>query len=258
MACRDPKPAADETPEGGKTVRQQSGVTTTRETVDVDGTPRRYLLSVPKTYDAKRSYPLIVALHGDGGNAEGFAHDSQLAASSGQDAILAFTDQSLDLFTPYDDNIDQKLVEAIIGEVKHEWTIDPSKIWGFGYSKGGYQLNEIACRKPGLLTAMAIHAGGAPQERDGDDNVDCPRAIGIATFVMHGADDDVGGGEFGARYWARRANCADTRSPSSPAICEQYNGCDARKPVVFCVVPHQSHALYSKAAADTWTWFKTL
>ena len=38
----------------------------TPETVDVDGTARQYVLAVPKTYSADRTYPLIVALHGEG------------------------------------------------------------------------------------------------------------------------------------------------------------------------------------------------
>lgn len=237
----------------------ESKMNTTTETIDVDGAPRTYVLSVPKTYDAARSYPLILALHGDGGTAAGFVAFAKLEASTGDEAIVAYPEGSVDLFTPYDQNRDQRLIEVMILALKERFSIDASKIWGFGYSKGGYQLNEIACKKPGLLSAMAIHAGGAPQTRDGAGAVDCPNAIGLATFVTHGALDDPGGGEFGAAYWASRAGCQQTRSPSSPAICEAYDGCAAGKPVVFCVVPNQPHyPLYGEAAAHSWAWFKTL
>lgn len=234
---------------------------TTTEAIDVDGQSRRYVLSVPKAYDPSRPYPLIVALHGDGLDAARFVSVSKLEASTGDEAILAYPDQSVDLFTPYGQNTDQKLIESIVVSLKQRFSIDASKIWGFGYSKGAFQLNEIACKRPGLLTAMAIHAGGAPQTRDpnNDSIVDCPNAIGLATFVTHGEKDDPGGGEFGAAYWASRAGCQTTRSPSSPPMCEAYDGCDAAKPVVFCVVPNQPHyPLYPEAAAHSWAWFKTL
>jgi polyhydroxybutyrate depolymerase len=242
-----------------KDTGKDSLVTTTSESIEVDGSTRRYILSVPKNYDAGRSYPLLLALHGDDQTADDFVSFSKMEASTGQDAIVAYPDGSVDLFTAYNQNVDQRLIEVIILALKDRVSIDASKIWGFGYSKGAYQLNEIACRKPGLLKAMAIHAGGAPQERDVNDAVDCPKAIGIATFVVHGAHDEPGGGEFGAQYWASRANCNQTRSPSTPAMCEAYDGCDQGKPVVFCVVPNQPHyPLYGSAAADSWAWFEKL
>ena len=101
---------------------------------------------------------------------------------------------------------------------------------------------------------MAVHAGGAPQDRDPDneDIVNCPNAIALPAFVVQGGRDDVGGGEFGASYWAGVAGCGSTRSRSTPAICEKYEGCPAKTPVVFCVVPDQPHyPLYKDAAQDS-------
>jgi len=236
-----------------------SKVNQTNETVDVDGTPRRYVLQVPKTYDAAKSYPLILALHGDGDSAAGFPSSFNIAAFSGDDAIVAFSDQSVDLFTEYANNKDQRLIEVMIETLKGKYTIDANKVWGAGYSKGAYQLNELACRKPGLLKAMAIHAGGAPQERNGDGSVNCPAAIALPTFVTHGGNDDPGGGRFGADYWAGLAGCQDNLSASTPSICEKFNGCPADKQVFFCLVPNQPHSpLYKDAAEHTWNWFKTL
>ena len=242
----------------GDSAPPPSKVNTTNETVDVDGVSREYVLSVPKTYDAGRSYPLIVALHGDGGDASGFVAFAKLDASTGDDAIIAYPNQSVDLFTLYDQNTDQKLIERVIDAVKQKYSIDASKIWGFGYSKGAYQLNEIACKKPGILSAMAIHAGGAPQP-DGNGNINCPAAIGLPVFVTHGENDNPGGGEYCAQYWSGYAGCQSSRSPSTPAICQAYDGCDPGKPVVFCLVPgHPHYPLYGEAAAHSWAWFKTL
>lgn len=236
-----------------------SKMDTTTETIDVDGTSRSFVLSVPKTYDPSRSYPLILALHGDGQNGMSFLSFAKIEQASGEAAIIAYPDHSEDLFTPYDQNPDQRLVEVIVVALKTRLSIDASKIWGFGYSKGAYQLNELACKKPGLLKAMAIHAGGAPQTRDANGDVYCPDAIGLPVFVTHGANDQPAGGEFGAAYWAKKAGCQPTRSPTSPSICEAYDGCAVGEPVVFCVVPNQLHyPLYADAAAHSWAWFESL
>jgi polyhydroxybutyrate depolymerase len=237
-----------------------SKVNTTSEAIEVDGMTRRYLLQVPKTYAASKSYPLIMALHGDGENATGFSQTLPIAEFSGDDAIIAYTEGSEDLFTDYATNRDQRMVEVIIDALKKKYAnIDANKVWGAGYSKGAYQLNQLACRKPGLLKAMAIHAGGAPQDRNGDDSINCPTAIGIAAFVTHGGNDDPNGGKFGADYWANLAGCQENMSASTPTICEKYNGCPAGKQVSFCVVPNQPHSpMYKDAAEHTWNWFKTL
>lgn len=236
-----------------------STMNTTRVDIDVDGASRTYTLQVPKSYDAQKEYALVIALHGDGQGGGGFVEASKLERFSGDEAILAFPDGSEDLTTPYDQNTDQKLIAYVIGAVQASHNIDPNRIWGFGFSKGGYQLGELACRKPGMFTAMALHAAGAPQERDEMGQPDCPTSIGIPMFVVQGELDGATGSEFLAQYFAGRASCDGTRSPSTPAMCEAYDNCDVGTPVVFCVVPGHPHdPLYPNAAEDSWAWFKSL
>jgi polyhydroxybutyrate depolymerase len=233
--------------------------TTSFETVDVRGSPRHYALSVPQAYAAGRAYPLVVALHGDGQDAESFRPYLGLEAFSGTDAIVAYPDHSEDLFTPYEENDDQLLIERTIAAISAKYTIDPAKVWGIGYSKGAYQLAEIACKKPGLLKAMAVHAGGAPQARLPSGDVDCPAARPLPVFVTHGELDDPAGGEFGAQYWASLARCQTTRSPTTPSICERYDGCPASTPITYCLVPDQPHSpLYADAAKHSWAWLTSL
>ena len=148
-----------------KDSRPPSKVNTTTETVDVDGNARSYVLLVPKTYNASKSYPLVIGLPCDGQSAATFQPHLHFEDVSGDDAIIAYPDGSVDLFTPYDQNGDQKLIERTIAALKGKFNIDAAKVWALGYSKGAFQLNQIACRKPNIFTAMAIHAGGAPQDR---------------------------------------------------------------------------------------------
>lgn len=229
--------------------------------LQVAGNDRDYIVATPTSYDASKKYPLIVALHGDGETAADFASFSKLTLATTDQAIVAFTDHVIDLFTAYGDNPDQQLVAATIDDVKSKKSIDASKVWGFGYSKGAFMLNELGCRKPGLFAAYASHAGGAPQERDPQGMVQCPGAQAAPWLITMGGDDDPPGGQFEADYWAGLAGCSGSQdtTPATPAYCVKYNGCNPAAPLVYCSIANQAHyPLYDNAAIDSWNWFKTL
>lgn len=238
---------------------KSSKVNATDETIDVLGKTRMFVLAVPKTYDAARKYPLIVALHGDGQDAPGFRAFLRFDDIAGDDAIVVYPSQAVDLFNPYDQNSDQQLVEATINAVKAKLSIDDGKVWGFGYSKGGFMANQIACRRPGVFKAMAIHAGGAPQDVDGNGYPSCPGVIGLPVLATEGEFDTGIGGDFGAQYWASIDGCTNQRSATTPAACQKHDGCPAGKPVVYCLAPGVSHyPIWNEADAVSWTFFNSL
>jgi polyhydroxybutyrate depolymerase len=242
------------------TSMKPSKVDATDETVTVLGTSRTYVLAVPKTYDATRKYPLIIALHGDGQDGPGFRAFLTWDDVAGDDAIVAYPTGAVDLFTSYDMNPDQQLVEATINDVKTKRSIDPTKIWGFGYSKGGFILNEVQCRKPGLLTAMANHAAGAPQEPQGMDGYpQCPGVTGLPVLATEGDLNTDIGANYSANYWAMINGCGANRSPSTPAACYKTDGCPADKPVFYCLAPGVQHyPIWNQAVNVSWTFYKGL
>ena len=242
------------------TSTKPSKVDATNETVTVLGTSRTYVLAVPKTYDAARKYPLIIALHGDGQDGPTFRAFLTFDDVAGDDAIVAYPTGSVDLFTPYDMNPDQQLVEATITDVKSKRSIDDTKVWGFGYSKGGFILNEIACRKPGLLTAMAFHAASAPQaEARGADNYPiCPGVIGLPVLATEGDKNTDIGADYGANYWAMVDGCGTTRTPTTPP-CYKSDGCPTGKPVEYCLAPGVVHyPIWDQAVNVSWAFYKSL
>ena len=235
-----------------------SKVVVTNETVDVMGAGRAYVLSVPKTYSAARSYPLIVALHGDGQNATEFRTFIGVDELAGDDAITAHPDQVIDLFTPYAQNQDQQLVEAVINAVKAKYAIDAAKVWGFGYSKGGFIANQLACRKPGLFKAIAAHATGGPQEPDGSVPP-CPGLNGVPVLLSQGSNDTGIGASSAALYWAQVNGCGTGRSTTTPPECQKADGCPPGKPVIFCEAPGISHfPIWGDAATVSWSFYKSL
>jgi poly(3-hydroxybutyrate) depolymerase len=243
------------------TSTKPSKVNATDETVSVLGTSRTYQLAVPKTYDAARKYPLIVALHGDGQDGPSFRAFLNFDDLAGDDAIVAYPSGTLDLFTAYDTNPDQLLFAATVDDVKRKRSIDPTKIWGFGYSKGAFMLNEIQCRKPGIMTAMAFHAGSAPQAepRGADNYPQCPGVLGLPVLATEGDRNTDIGADYGANYWALINGCAGTRTPSTPAACQKTDGCPADKPVFYCLAPGVAHyPIWDQAATVSWAFYKAL
>ncbi len=237
-----------------------SKVNVSNETVTVMGETRKYLLVVPKTYDAARKYPLVIALPGDGEDGDYLRGLLPLDDVMGDDAIVAYPADVVDLFTPYDQNPDQQLVQATITAVSATRSIDPAKVWGFGYSKGGFIANEIACRKPGILKAMALHAGGAPQETQGPDGFpQCPGVIGLPVLAAEGEFDTAIGGDYGAQYWSKVNGCGATRTATTPAGCQKVDGCPADKPVTYCLAAGVGHyPPWDKAPEVSWAFFTSL
>jgi poly(3-hydroxybutyrate) depolymerase len=243
------------------TSTKPSKVNATDETVTVLGTSRTYQLAVPKTYDAARKYPLIVALHGDGQDGPSFRAFLNFDDLAGDDAIVAYPTGAVDLFTAYDMNPDQLLFAATVDDVKSKRSIDPTKIWGFGYSKGAFLLNEIQCRKPGIMTAMAFHAGSAPQAepRGADNYPQCPGVVGLPVLATEGDKNTDIGADYGANYWAMINGCGGNRTPSTPAACYSTDGCPAAKPVFYCLAPGVSHyPIWDQAATVSWAFYKAL
>lgn len=237
-----------------------SKVNVTVETIDVLGKSRQFVLAVPKTYDASRKYPLIIALHGDGQDGPGFRAFLPFDDIAGDDAIVTYQSGTEDLNTAYEQNPDQKMVEVTIDTIKGKYSIDDNKVWGFGYSKGGFLANQIACRKPGVLKAMAVHASGAPQEMQGGDGFPvCPGVIGLPVLATNGEFDKGIGGEYAANYWAKIGGCATSRTPTTPMGCQKYDGCSAGKNVTYCLNAGVGHfPIWNEAAATSWAFFKSL
>jgi polyhydroxybutyrate depolymerase len=235
-------------------------VDVTTKYLTVAGNPRKYVLSVPKTYSASRQYPLILALHGDGGNADDFRISLGLDDVSGDDAIVAYPDGVFELFKSYDQNGDQQLVEAVIADVKNNWSIDDAKVWAFGYSKGGFMINELACRKPGMLKAIAGHACGGPQKPEGPlTPEECPGILGLPVMITEGDQNTDIGGASGARFWATVNNCGTDMIATTPEGCEKYTGCDPGKPVTYCLAAGVSHSpIWAGAVQASWDFFNSL
>jgi polyhydroxybutyrate depolymerase len=255
---------------GDASSRPPSLVDVTNETLTVGGKERQYILAKPKNIDPTKSYPLVLSFHGNPGTAEGMANGLPFDSVSKSDAVIAYPaadGTNWDLYTPTDSNADMPFIQALVDEIKNnKANIDTSRVFGFGYSGGSFFITQMACRFEGLFKAIAVNAGGGPDEmamgfeKRGDGCYVCPGGP-IATLVTHGAADtevETASGEFTAACFAEMNGCGDSRSAATPAPCETYDDCATDKPVKRCIIPDLGHGIWSEAMKEAWAFFKAV
>jgi len=249
----------------------------TNETIQSGDATRSYVLVVPKTYDAARTYPLVLVLHGDYGDGPGMRASFTLDDYTGEDAIVVYPtgtvdatgmctwDASLDV----NSNYDMTFLSHLVDTLKGQYNINSSRIFGVGYSKGGFMVNFVACAMP-MFRAIAVSEGGMAYNAD-ESPPNCT-AGPTAAFIMHDPEDpvvDISSGEWAAKYWAEQAQCTDVHDqdgnlilPSTqvnPPQCSAYNGCDPNFPVELCLIPGIGHVPWWPDGAEaTWAFFQNL
>lgn len=241
-------------------------------TLDVAGVARAYVLARPSTYDASRTYPLVLALHGDGGDGPSLRAAYPFDDVSAQDAFVVYpsgANGAWDLYGASSANQDEAFLVALIASLESAWSIDPARVFGTGFSKGAFMLNQLACRRPTMFRAIAPHSGGAPYEPSdpsashfANGYTKCAaQSVGNApaVLVVHGESDSVvpfDGGRFSADYWAFVNGCGTSRStPGAVSPCVMQDGCGTGHAVGLCAIPGLDHAPWANAATAAWTFF---
>jgi predicted esterase len=153
----------------------------------VDDTLQPFRFFIPSAYDASRRWPLVVALHGMGGDENSFfnAYDNgilkRLAESRGYLVVCPKGRQPTSMyFGPA-----EKDVLDVLGEMKREFAIDEDRVYLMGHSMGGYGSWSVSVNNPDLFAAIGPFAGGGTPLVTGR-----LKAIAhIPWFVVHGDAD---------------------------------------------------------------------
>ncbi len=242
----------------------------TPETITVGSRTRSFGVRIPKTYDPLVAYPVVFLFHGNGGDGASLYGYFKFQVASRESAILVYPNAEnldWDLYTPMATNKDIAFVDAMVASLSARYTVDDTKIFGWGWSNGAFFVNQVACRRSGLFRGIASHAGGAPYEPSDPNRKwpngaqQCPGQTAVPFLGFHGDQDPVvgiAGGEYNATYWAYVNGCGGTRVATTPAPCAAYPSCSAGKPVVFCSIPGFGHGIWDQAAKASWDFFRSL
>ena len=180
--------------------------------------PRPSKLYIPNDYDPKKTYPLILSLHGYTGNAKmqdrffplkdwAEKYDFIYSAPDGIDRSWNATDACCDRQGKVDDS---KYLRSLILKAMKEYNIDRKRVYITGLSNGGFMSYRMAHDHSDLVTAIVPFAGV------GFDKWPSNPKNPVSVLHIHGTRDRTikwgGGGLRSARYPSAEDNFAKWRA----------------------------------------------
>jgi poly(3-hydroxybutyrate) depolymerase len=155
---------------------------------------RHYRLVLPREYDDTKSYKLLLAFHGSGGNSAnmqrlaGFEHLSD-------DFIVAYPKSKTQ---EWNDGCgcnkahrlgidDLAFVDQVIVDIGQYHTINHNEIFAVGFSQGGLFAQNLLCHRSGVFKAVASVASPMSIQL----SEDCPLDTPTSYMMVHGRVDKV-------------------------------------------------------------------
>jgi polyhydroxybutyrate depolymerase len=215
----------------------------TTATLQHGGLQRSYRVHVPASYSRARPAPLLVALHGGGGDMDLQANDAlygQISQSEQRGFIAVFPNgfsrlpggrlatwnAGLCCGGARDRDVDDVgFIRAVVEEVARQYNVDRRRIYATGMSNGAMMAYRLACEAGDVFSAIAAVAGT-------DNTRSCSPARPVSVLHIHARDDThvlFGGGAGPDAAAAPRV----TDFVSVPATLDKWTRIDA------CTAPPQ-------------------
>lgn len=227
-------------------------------TMDVNGTPREYIVALPDNYDPTKPYRLVFAWHYMGGSADGIARSGYygLKGLSNNNAIFVAGQGLSSSGTtgwPNTGGRDVAFARAMYEDLSDNYCVDESRVFAMGMSYGGIMSNTVGCAMGDVFRAIAPIAGMGP----GYSSFGAQCTGEVAAWIAHGNQDSVipfSSGQASRDFWAEENGCTAQTSPTSPSPCVAYEGCDDGYPVHWCEFDG-GHTIPSFASQAIWQFF---
>ena len=202
-----------------------AGPTDSTSTINLNGVKREYRLHVPPGYAKGHAAPLLLVLHGGGGEPKGTERLTGMNAVADREGFLVAYPAGLGRH--WNDGRsevgatagDVALLSAVIDDVARRYDVDRGRVFATGISNGGFMSTRLACelservRAVGIVAATmseTLHATCQPQRPvavvmfSGTDDPLVPYAGGS----VRGDRGKILGAEATASFWARTNGCA--------------------------------------------------
>ena len=166
------------------------------QTVTVDGRQRSFVVHVPTGLPASGRLPVVIVLHGGGGNARNAAEQTGMSEQADRGGFLAvypngsgLLDRSLLTWNSgtccgyaLDNGVDDvAFVSALLDELERGYGVDSRRIFVTGMSNGAMMSYRLACELADRIAAIAPVAGSM--------GVDCRPSAPVSIVAFHGTAD---------------------------------------------------------------------
>lgn len=150
-------------------------------TMEIDGHLREFIVSVPTGYDSTAAVPLVMMLHGTGGDGAKFYRESLWAEKGEMESFISVFPTGL-TYTLADGTVTTKwgagglinelppgdsvvddipFMHALLDELEHSFLIDSDRLFITGFSNGGGFVKSEVLPRMGDRFAAASSCGGA-------------------------------------------------------------------------------------------------
>jgi polyhydroxybutyrate depolymerase len=196
------------------------------------GLERIYRLIVPASYDSAAPMPLILALHGGGGDGGQMCAlvggVQELAEEHGflvvcPDAIENHWNDGRgnERYRSQAEDIDDVgFLLALIERLRQDFNIDPTRIYVTGASNGGMMTQRMACEASETFAAAAVLIASQPV------NLHCEPRRPISILFMNGTDDPLMPYQGGQVHFFRQQLGEVLSTEQTVAMWAFANGCD--------------------------------
>lgn len=123
----------------------------------IDDTDQPYRIYLPSQYDATRAWPLIIAMHGTGGNEatlfDGYENDGAIkkAAEANGALLVSPLGRGVTEFR----GIGENDILCVLDDVAKRYRVDRDRVYLTGHSMGGTGAAYLALHHPDLFAAAA-------------------------------------------------------------------------------------------------------
>jgi predicted esterase len=161
---------------------------------ELDSSLQPYMLQIPDDYDAGRSYPLFVFLHGSASTEYNLRDVTWMIP----DGVIALAPRGRGTSNCYTfDHAQEDIAEAIHAVIA-DYPVDTTRIVLAGFSMGGYGVYRTFYETPKRFAALAVFSGPpniANEWYPGENYPDFtdPALLGVfhgvPIFIFHGTED---------------------------------------------------------------------
>jgi polyhydroxybutyrate depolymerase len=184
-----------------------NGCITSKQSMIYEGRTRTYLIHIPPQYDNSKSFPLVIALHGGGGNSMNMMEKTGFNNLSDEKGFIVVYPDGVGRFKnrlltwnaghccgyALDNNInDVGFIRALIEKLQKSFNIDSKRIYVTGHSNGGMMAYRLGAELSDIIAAIAPVAGtiGGKENENSSVYIIPEPTNPVSVIALHGLLDE--------------------------------------------------------------------
>jgi polyhydroxybutyrate depolymerase len=192
--------------------------------VQVGERTRTCLVHLPPAWDGNRPLPVVIAMHGAGGNGAGMAASTGFSALADEKGFVIAYPQGMGGWSALfgkpipgghgaqtDDVDDVGFIRTLIDRLRESYHVDPARLYACGHSSGAYMAYRVAIELSDRVAAVGVVNGSMGirllDDKPSIEQIPTP-STPISIIHVRGATDGIVKAEGGqtVRVLAKSAN----------------------------------------------------